>query len=193
MIMSYLSEHGYPVPAVEEVSDDGSDLVLQRVDGPPMVEVLGRKPWTVRRQGAVLAALHRQLHELPPPDFLPTSPMGGGDSIVHLDLHPLNVLISRDGPVVIDWTSACLGDPAADVALAWLLMSAGEIPGGRLKARLLGLGRSLLTSSFVSHFDRRQLAEWMPAVAEWKARDRNLSRAEVEALTRAAAAAAAWR
>lgn len=190
--MSYLVEHGFPVPAVEGLSDDGCDLVLQRIEGPSMVEVLGRRPWTVRRQGAVLADLHRRLHEVPAPDFLPTSPTGGGGSVLHLDLHPLNVLISRNGPVVIDWTSACVGEPEADVALAWLLMSFGEIPGGKVKARLLGLGRTLLTTSFVSHFDRRGLADQMHAVATWKATDRNLSANEVASLWRAAGIAEAW-
>ena len=191
--MSYLGERGFPVPAVEDLSDDGCDLVLQRIDGPSMVEELGRKPWTVRRQGAVLARLHTQLHEVPAPDFLPVAPTGNGGSILHLDLHPLNVLMSSNGPVVIDWTSACVGEPEADVALAWLLMSFGEIPGGRVKARLLGLGRSLLTTSFVSYFDRPGLAYQMHAVATWKATDRNLSAAEVASLWRAAAVAEAWK
>jgi aminoglycoside phosphotransferase (APT) family kinase protein len=192
-IMSYLAEHAYPVPTVEEVSDDGCDLVLQRIDGPPMVEVLGRQPWTVRRQGAVLAQLHHQLHEIPAPEFLPSAPIGDGGSILHLDLHPLNVLMSSAGPIVIDWTSACVGEPEADVALAWLLMSAGEIPGGRLKPKLLGLGRTLLTTSFASHFDRRQLAQRMNAVATWKATDQNLSASEVESLWRAVALAETWK
>ncbi len=72
--MSYARDHGYPVPAVEELSDDGTDLVMERIDGPSMVEALGRRPWTVRRQGAVLAELHRRLHEIPAPDFLGAAP-----------------------------------------------------------------------------------------------------------------------
>lgn len=32
--------------------------------------------------------------------------MGEGDKVVHLDLHPLNVIIGPKGPVVIDWTGA---------------------------------------------------------------------------------------
>jgi tRNA A-37 threonylcarbamoyl transferase component Bud32 len=33
-IMEYVRQHGYPVPAVEQVSDDGTELVMQRIDGP---------------------------------------------------------------------------------------------------------------------------------------------------------------
>ena len=182
--MDYLATHGYPVPAVEGLSDDGVDLVMQRIDGPSMVEQLGRAPWTVRRQADTLAMLHRQLHEIPAPDFLPSAPVSQGSSILHLDLHPLNVLIGSGGPVVIDWTSACVGNPDADAALAWLLMSAGDIPGGRTKSRLLGLGRHLLTSRFFGHFDADALVSQLHAVAAWKANDTNLSAAEVASLWR---------
>jgi hypothetical protein len=183
--MDYLAGHGYPVPSVEELSDDGCDLVMQRIDGRPMVEELGRAPWTVLRQADTLAMLHQRLHDIPPPDFLPPAPVSKGTSILHLDLHPLNVLVSKTGPVVIDWTSACVGDPNADVALAWLLMSAGEIPGGGLRTRLLGLGRTLLTKRFFGHFDRDEMVGQLTAVAGWKATDAHLSVGEVESLWRA--------
>jgi aminoglycoside phosphotransferase (APT) family kinase protein len=189
--MDYLASHQYPVPAVEELSDDGTDLVMQRIDGPSMVEQLARAPWTVHRQADTLATLHQQLHDIPAPDFLPPAPMSQGSSILHLDLHPLNVIIGSAGPVVIDWTSACVGHPDADVALAWLLMSAGEIPGGKVKARLLGLGRSLLTRRFFGHFDKDALVSRLHDVAVWKASDANLSPREVESLWRTARAAGA--
>jgi hypothetical protein len=191
--MEYLAGHGYPVPQVEELSDDGCDLVMQRIFGRSMVEQLGRAPWSVRRQADILADLHSRLHELPPADFLPPAPIGEGSSILHMDLHPLNVLLSDAGPVVIDWTSACVGDPNDDVALAWLLMSAGEIPGGGLRARLLGIGRSLLTNRFLGHFDRRALGPQLAAVADWKATDANLSAGEVDALRRTARQTESWR
>src|SRR5580704_8696061 len=43
-IMEYARAHGYPVPAVSEVSDDGTDLVMQRVDGPVMLAAIARRP-----------------------------------------------------------------------------------------------------------------------------------------------------
>jgi aminoglycoside phosphotransferase (APT) family kinase protein len=183
-IMEYLHRQGYPVPAVDELSDNGGDLVMERVDGPSMVEALGRSPWWVRRQSAVLADLHRRLHDVPPPGFLGPAPIGRGDRILHLDLHPLNVLVGRKGPVVIDWSAACLGDPDVDVALAWVLMSAGEIPGGRIMARVLGWGRSLLVNGFVGHFDKRQAARRLREVVEWKVTDPNMSAREIGAMWR---------
>lgn len=183
--MRYLAEHGYPVPVVEELSDDGSDLVMQRIDGLSMVDALGRSPWTVLRQADTLADLHRRLHEIPVPDFLPESPISPGGSILHLDLHPLNVLLSSAGPVVIDWTGACIGNPNGDVALTWLMMSAGEIPGSRLRARVLGFGRQLLTDRFFGNFDRDDVVGQLHAAAAWKATDTNLSADEIAGLWRA--------
>jgi hypothetical protein len=61
---------------------------------------------------------------------------------------------------VIDWPNAHRGDPDVDVGLAWLLMAAGQIPGGGAKARLLAFGRSLLVNGFVSHFDRHAVVRF---------------------------------
>lgn len=177
--MAFMREQGYPVPAVEEVSDDGFDLVMERIDGVTMVEAVGRAPWTVRRQGATLADLHRRLHEIEGPDFLPAAPIGTGTKVLHLDLHPLNVMIGPKGPVVIDWPNARRGDPDVDVGLAWVLMAAGQIPGGGLKARLLGLGRSLLVNGFLSHFDRRAVSRLLPQIVAMKTQDAHLSEAEI--------------
>jgi aminoglycoside phosphotransferase (APT) family kinase protein len=179
--MEYLRSRGYPVPAVDDLSEDGTELVMERVYGRSMVDAISRSPWTVRKQGRVLADLHLQLHDVPAPEFLSASPVGGiGTRVLHLDLHPLNVMIARSGPVVIDWANARVGDPDVDVGLAWLLMSTGEIPGGSLLTKLLGWGRGLLIEGFVSSFDRSELAGKLRAIVEWKSRDANMSAAEIE-------------
>lgn len=177
--MSFVREQGYPVPAVEELSEDGLDLVMERIDGVTMVEAIGKAPWTVRRQAATLADLHHRLHEIEAPDFLPAAPVGTGTKVLHFDLHPLNVMIGPKGPFVIDWPNAHRGDPDVDVALAWVLMAAGQIPGGGAKARLLAFGRSLLVNGFVSHFDRHAVAACLRGVVEIKVQDPHMSEAEV--------------
>jgi hypothetical protein len=89
--MEYVRAQGYLVPGVLEISDDGIDLVMERVDGPSMLGDITKRPWTVRQQGSLLAELHQRLHEIPAPDWLPDAPCGEGDRLIHLDLHPLNV------------------------------------------------------------------------------------------------------
>ncbi len=177
--MVYLRDQGFPVPAVEELSDDGADLIMERIDGPSMVDALARQPWTIRRQARMLAELHIELHEIAPPDFLPRAPVGAGERIVHMDLHPLNVIVGPTGPVVIDWTNAGMGDPNIDVDLAWVLMAAGQIPGNRAVAALLGRFRALLVNGFLSHFDRAELVLRLRDTVTWKVQDLNMTDAEV--------------
>jgi tRNA A-37 threonylcarbamoyl transferase component Bud32 len=100
VVMLHARAHGFPVPEVFEVRDDG--LVLERVDGPTMLANLRRRPWRAFREAQTLAQLHSQLHEIP----------FEGNRLLHLDLHPDNVLLSRRGPVVIDWSNARAGDAA---------------------------------------------------------------------------------
>jgi hypothetical protein len=176
--MAYARDQGYPVPAVDHLSDDGTDLIMERVEGASMVEVLGRRPWRLRSQGALLAGLHRRLHLIPGPDWLPSVAGSAGTALLHLDLHPLNVLLGPSGPVVIDWTNAARGDPAVDVALSWVLMTAGEIPGGRWKAALMSRARGLLVSSFLRDFDRAPLRSVLRSVVEAKCADPHMSEDE---------------
>src|SRR6478672_1831381 len=93
--MRYMAEHGYPVPRIEEVRADGTEIVMERIDGPIMMDAMVRPPWKL---GA------------------------------HLDLHPLNVIMSPNGPVVIDWPNARRGDPILDVAVTYALIACGHIP-----------------------------------------------------------------
>ena len=166
--MEYLRSQGYPVPEVIEIDATGRDLVMERVDGATMVDAIARAPWTLRRRARELAALHRQLHSIEPPDFLGAAPVGTGTSLVHLDLHPLNVLIGPHGPVVIDWTGAARGDPVVDVVIAWVLMATGTVPTRGLEAVLIRAARGLLVRAFVSCFDRRALAVALRDVVAWK-------------------------
>jgi aminoglycoside phosphotransferase (APT) family kinase protein len=49
-------------------------------------------------------------------------PIDAPASWLHADLHPKN-LVGRDGRLVgvIDWGDLCVGDPAGDLAAAWML------------------------------------------------------------------------
>lgn len=180
--MDYVHARGYPVPAIREVSDDGTAIVMERIDGLSMVDVLGRRPWAVPAQAAILADLHHRLHAIEPPDFLGPAPVGTGTHLLHLDLHPLNVLITRSGPVVIDWPNAGIGDPAVDITVAYVLMATAQVPASGMKAAVLRFGRSWLTDSFLSHVDRDQVEAQLADVVAWKADNQNMSAAEVGAM-----------
>jgi aminoglycoside phosphotransferase (APT) family kinase protein len=51
-----------------------------------------------------------------------------GTALCHGDFHPGNVLLTRRGPVVIDWDSASRGDPLGDLACTSRLMQTASLP-----------------------------------------------------------------
>jgi aminoglycoside phosphotransferase (APT) family kinase protein len=170
-VMQHVAEHGYPVPAVVEIS--GPEIVMERIDGIPMLDDFARHPWRIFRHARTLAELHRRLHALPAPTWLRPK-VGGGDAVVHLDLHPLNVMVTERGPVVIDWTNAGRGSPEAEIADLWLIMANADIPGGWLERKLLGLGRGLFLRAFLGQIDRDAVRAKLRVAAEHRLRDRNI-------------------
>jgi len=180
-IMAFVVEHGYPVPRVDDVRAGGTEIVMERVDGPIMVDVLPR-PWKIASCLQTLAHLHDQLHEIVAPDWLDPMP-GAGDRVLHLDLHPMNVIMSARGPVVIDWPNARRGDPMCDVALTYALMLCGRVPLPRPIAAALAVARRPVVDRVFARryvgaaFDRR-VAE----MAELKCFDTNMQPDELAAL-----------
>jgi aminoglycoside phosphotransferase (APT) family kinase protein len=177
-VMEFVRQQRYPVPAIEDLSSDGTELVMEYIEGPSMVAAIEHRPWSVRRQARVLADLHRQLHDIPAPDFLPAAPVGAGNRMLHLDLHPLNVILGPGGPVVIDWPNARAGDPAVDVALTWALSAAGEIPTPGIRGSLVALLRTSFVNAFLAGCDRRSAEGQLGAVIEWKMTDPHMSESE---------------
>jgi aminoglycoside phosphotransferase (APT) family kinase protein len=131
----------------------------------------------------VLANLHDRLHEIPGPQWLDPF-LAGGDYLVHLDLHPLNVILSPNGPVVIDWSNAARGAGPADVALTWLVTMAAEIPGGGVQAAVGRVFRRMFARSFLGLFNLASVRTVLLAVGLWKCQDRNMRAAEVASMRR---------
>ncbi|HEY7048054.1 MAG TPA: phosphotransferase [Jatrophihabitantaceae bacterium] len=112
-IMRHVAEHGYPVPAV--YAAEGPDLVLERLAGPTMAQALLAGDLAIDAGAAMLADLLDRLHAMPASD--------PALSVLHLDLHPQNVLLAARGPVVIDWRNAAEGPAELDVALSALILA----------------------------------------------------------------------
>jgi len=49
------------------------------------------------------------------------------NKLCHFDFHPGNIMYQSNGSVIIDWMTACTGDPNADAARTLLLMRMGEL------------------------------------------------------------------
>jgi tRNA A-37 threonylcarbamoyl transferase component Bud32 len=163
-VMEHALRHGYPVPRVLDVLEDA--LVLEHVDGPTMAAHGLANPDTMEDHARTLARLHDELHRIPGLER---------GSLLHLDLHPENVLLPDGGPVVVDWTNARDGRPELDPAMTWVIMmsSAGSV--GRRFAEL-----------FAAHVD---VSTALVEACETRMNDRNVTETERETVRRLAATA----
>jgi tRNA A-37 threonylcarbamoyl transferase component Bud32 len=169
-VMRKAASGGAPVPAVLEVQPDA--LVLERVDGPTMLEEIERRPWRFSVLGRQLGAIHRRVLDA---------------GVVHGDFHPLNVIMSSRGPVVIDWSKGGEGDPLADVAFSQVILATSEadLPrwlewaGRRVRRQYVG--------AYLAGVGERPGAALLAAAADRRVRDphlRDRERRSVEELRR---------
>jgi aminoglycoside phosphotransferase (APT) family kinase protein len=147
---------GAPAPAAYELLEvEGRwGIVFERINGVSMLGYTQAKPWTLFAVIRQFAELHAQIHRCKAPPGLESlheritarieasdSPVAdkqtaltrlaelpGGISLCHGDFHPANVLLTKQGPVVIDWSSGSCGDPIGDVACTSRLMHNANLP-----------------------------------------------------------------
>lgn len=120
-VMEHVHAHGYPVPRVRP-SGSRTDLVMERLSGPTMLQACLAGTLDVTEAGSVLAGLLRRLHAVPA--LRSTDP---AVRVLHLDLHPENVILTPDGPRVIDWSNTEEGDPALDWAASAVILAQAAV------------------------------------------------------------------
>jgi hypothetical protein len=144
---------GGPAPEVlGEVTLDGRfGIVLPRFDGPTLRQALRTGAITPERAGAILATLCLSVHQTPPPpgalslrqamdarlrfagSVLPEriitgvlariEQVGADDVLCHSDLHPGNVIMTAQGPRLIDWLGAARAAAAYEMAQCHVLIA----------------------------------------------------------------------
>jgi aminoglycoside phosphotransferase (APT) family kinase protein len=142
---------GAPAPAllgVERILGRPAS-VWERVEGPSLWQEVVERPHRSAKIGRTLAEVQLALFGLVPPltlphqrdrlitkirwsaanvdgslapalDLLPARPRTL--HLCHGDLHPSNVILSKNGPVLVDWFDASRGDRVADVARSSLTL-----------------------------------------------------------------------
>ncbi|MET7984154.1 phosphotransferase [Streptomyces sp. NPDC005281] len=121
-VMQHVRSHGYPVPGVRAATR--GDLVMERLSGPTMLEAFGQGLLSAQEAGLTLARLLRKLHAVPA--RLSADP---AVRVLHLDLHPDNVMLTPDGPKVIDWSNAEEGPPGLDWAMSAVILAQVAVGG----------------------------------------------------------------
>jgi aminoglycoside phosphotransferase (APT) family kinase protein len=150
---------GAPAPAllgIETISGRQAS-VWERAAGVSMWQHVVERPDRSAEMGRLLAEVQQGLFELVPPVTLPaqrdrlTSKIrwsaanvdasltvalallpaeAGTPGLCHGDLHPSNVILSDDGPTIVDWFDASRGDRVADVARSLLTLAGDEGAAG---------------------------------------------------------------
>jgi tRNA A-37 threonylcarbamoyl transferase component Bud32 len=144
---------GLPVPEVfGEVTLDGRfGIVLQRLDGPTLWQLSRTGAVTFEQAGAIVAALAMSIHKTTPPAEVPTlrehmedalrrddgklpkrlatdvlalvGRLPPGDGLCHCDLSPGNVIMTAEGPKLVDWTFAMRAPAAVELGFLHVILS----------------------------------------------------------------------
>ena len=70
-------------------------------------------------------------------------------------MHPANVVLTAEGPVVIDWIDATLGNALADVARSAIIMGGAEARFIQEDLALAGFVRQYLEAYEGNYFEQR--------------------------------------
>ena len=144
---------GAPAPEVfGEVTLEGRfGIVMQRFDGPTLLQLTRNGAVTREQAGAILAALGLSVHSIPPPpgmlslrdwvnawleggaSLLPIHIVTGiralierlspGGALCHGDVHPGNVIMTTEGPRLIDWMGPVRAPAAFDLAVSHICLT----------------------------------------------------------------------
>lgn len=138
----------------------GVAAALHALDPEPLAERLeqldGGIPTTVaafvRRKVELATAMGRTDLADAGERLLATEPVCRHRVIAHGDLHPFNLLMTAEGPVLLDWTVALVADPAFTIAFTDLMLSHPPLPMSRAGTLLLRpVGRSMARRFLASY------------------------------------------
>ncbi len=138
---------------------------LRRIHSAPGAggeDMLGSMRWCVRHAPELTHAEQEAICER-------LEGMERGDRLVHRDYHLDNLLLTADGPRVIDWSCAACGHPLADAARTLLTCELAVYPPEADDAHkaLLDSARGYAAEGFLRGYGapREALAPWIPYVA----------------------------
>lgn len=145
-IIRLITDAGAPAPAyVEKIEFQGRfGVVMEKVEGARMLDEVNKNLWRLKKYAFMLAKYHHSIHEISCDGlssqenklghgveklrkligtaYDPTDFMQGKEVLCHGDLHLKNIILSKKGPLGIDWNGAYSGHPLGDVIRTWLIL-----------------------------------------------------------------------
>jgi len=189
--------------------DNRSGIVYERINGITMMKVIASKPWKVRKEAQRLAELHKLIqqkvdfklskYKIRLKDNISSTMLLQEDVkarlyeyideleddniLCHGDFHPDNVLITKNGEIIIDWMTATQGNPLTDIARTSIMFKFGVVPNKTyLEKQIINLIRSKFYLEYIKHYIKltgvkiEQIEQWeLPVAAarlsEWLPKD----------------------
>lgn len=163
---------------------DRTGIIIERVEGKTLISLAGVHPITVFNVPRLMADLQVNLHNIQttvirsykdlvmsaldsePLRFLSSEEkaiaikkldaLPDGNSILHLDYHPDNIMSDCNAATIIDWMTAARGVPEADVAATLYLLNEGEmIPGlNKTVAAVLETIRKMICKRYLKAYKK---------------------------------------
>jgi uncharacterized protein (TIGR02172 family) len=192
-------EAGIPTPAAGEIVEINGrrGLIYERVEGISMLQDLNSHPWTLVKHARSLAELQIKIHRQSIPGLpsykeqlqhaISRTPylsevlrdrslhrledLPDGESLCHGDYHPGNIILTGNGPLVIDWMTACSGCHWADVARTGLLLTIGPKGAANLVNPLLLFAIQFFHRMYLNRYleavpdQGNELKRWSPVIA----------------------------
>jgi aminoglycoside phosphotransferase (APT) family kinase protein len=192
---------GISVPAVfkRELINGRNALLYEKINGSPLTKKMADQPWNTRRLIYQMAELQVSVHNKEMPN-LPLQnevlqqkiekaeeltseekkiitnhllDLPEEHSLCHGDFHPDNILLTKSGPVIIDWADATQGNRLADLARTLIILMYGGLPENMklLRNKTMLYLRKRIADQYlksykrISYFSNKSIEEWMLPVA----------------------------
>lgn len=190
-----------PIPKVYAMveSNGRKGIIYEYITGKSMLSLISQNPLTVRKYGKELAKTQKSIHQTKMNSlislkerlihdiahisslteaqrgdiikYLQTLP--DGDKLCHYDFHPDNLLIKNGNVVIIDWMTASIGDPYADVCRTSLILTSNSVPPDTSKVMqmIMGIFRKSLYKIYIAEYTNKskevlfEIQKWLLPVA----------------------------
>ena len=173
---------GLSAPCVYDLIeiDNKKGIVYEYVQGENMLHLIQKNPFKMVRYAKLLANLQAEIHSRSITalthikesisatirnvqsineadreviiNYLDTLP--DGNRLCHYDFHPGNVLIFEGNAKVIDWMTAGVGNPCADVCRTSVILKSKILPPGTsaIKRIITNIFRKIFYRSYITHY-----------------------------------------